>query len=100
MKNKNISPIGDSWEDYKDTLLTPEERAEIAIRVALVDEILKARQKSGLTQKELEEASGVRQPVIARMERGITDPQLSTLLKVLAPLGKTLAVVNLRKKAS
>ena len=33
------------------------------------------------------------QPVIARMERGSTSPQLETVLKVLAPLGKTLAVV-------
>jgi ribosome-binding protein aMBF1 (putative translation factor) len=99
MKNKNISPVGDSWEGYKGTLLTPEERAEIDIRVALVGEILKARHKSGLTQKELEEASGVKQPVIARMERGTTDPQLSTILKVLAPLGKTLGIVSLKKKA-
>lgn len=100
MKNKLISPMGDSWEGYKETLLTPEERAEIDIRIALIAEILKARHRSGLTQKELEKASGVRQPVIARMERGTTDPQLSTILKVLAPLGKTLAVVGLRKKGS
>ena len=29
------------------------------------------------------------------MEKGSTSPQLSTILKVLAPLGKTLAVVTL-----
>jgi DNA-binding XRE family transcriptional regulator len=98
MKNKPVSPVGDSWVGYKKTLLTPEERAEIDIRVALVGEILNARHKSGLTQKQLEKASGVKQPVIARMERGTTDPQLSTILKILAPLGKTLAVVELRKK--
>jgi predicted transcriptional regulator len=50
-----------------------------------------------LTQKELESASGVKQPVIARLERGNTDPQLSTLIKVLAPLGKTLAIVPLKQ---
>lgn len=39
--------------------------------------------------------SGVSQPVIARMETGKTSPQLGTVLKVLASLGKTLAVVPL-----
>jgi predicted transcriptional regulator len=51
-----------------------------------------------LTQKELEAVSGVRQPVIARLERGSTDPQLSTLIKVLASLGKTLAIVPIEAK--
>ncbi|MBS5424239.1 helix-turn-helix transcriptional regulator, partial [Streptococcus sp.] len=46
-------------------------------------------------QKKLEELSGVKQPVIARMETGKTAPQLDTVLKILASLGKTLAVVPL-----
>ena len=95
MKN---NAIGDSWQDYRESLLTPEERAEIAVKVALVGEIINARQETGLTQKQLEQISGVKQPVIARLERGTTDPQLSTLLKILAPLGKTLAVVPLDNK--
>ncbi len=35
MKNKSISHMRDSWESYKNTLLTPEEQAETNIRVAL-----------------------------------------------------------------
>jgi len=42
--------------------------------------------------------SGVKQPVIARMETGSTSPQLDTILKILAPLGKTLAVVPIAGK--
>jgi ribosome-binding protein aMBF1 (putative translation factor) len=95
MRNKAISPVGDDWDALRETLLTPEERAETDIKIALLGEIINARQASGLTQKELEAASGVKQPVIARLERGSTDPQLSTLIKVLAPLGKTLAIVPL-----
>ena len=49
--------------------------------------------EKGISQKELEKLSGVSQPVIARMERGTTNPQIDTLIKVLAPLGKKLAVV-------
>ena len=77
------------------SLLTPEEIAESNLRVALIGELIKARQEKGLSQKRLEELSGVKQPIIARMERGITSPQLETVLKVLAPLGKTLAIVPL-----
>ena len=62
---------------------------------ALVHEILKTRRERNMTQKNIEAACGVKQPVIARMERGLTYPQLTTILKVLAPLGKTLAIVPL-----
>ena len=51
-----------------------------------------------MTQKQLEELSGISQSVIARLERGTTSPQLDTILKVLAPLGKTLAIVPLKTK--
>lgn len=50
-----------------------------------------------MTQKEPETASGVRHPIIARLEKGSTDPQLSILLKVLAAFYKTLAIVPLQK---
>ena len=93
MKKKPISPAGDSWDDFRQTILTPEERAEADIKVALLGEIIQARKDRGLSQKDLESISGVRQPVIARLEHGTTDPQLSTILRVLAPLGKTLAIV-------
>ena len=42
-----------------------------------------------------EELSGVKQPVIARIEKGTSSPQIETVLKILAPLGKTLAIVPL-----
>lgn len=87
--------IGRDALEFMDTLLTPEEIAESDLRVALIGELIKARQEKGLSQKKLEELSGVKQPVIARMEKGLTSPQLDTILKVLVPLGKTLAVVPL-----
>lgn len=90
--------IGSDVLEFMDTLLTPEEIAESNLRVALIGEFIKARQEKGLSQKKLEELSGVKQPIIARMEKGITNPQLGTILKVLAPLGKTLAIVSLENK--
>lgn len=92
--NKN-SAIGSSWGEVRAELFTPEEIAESNLRVALIGELINARQEKGITQKELEKMSGVKQPVIARMETGSTSPQLDTILKILAPLGKTLAVLFL-----
>lgn len=97
-KERGEDAIGENALDFMDSLLTPEEIAESDLRVALIGELIKARQEKGISQKRLEELSGVKQPIIARMEKGNTSPQIDTLLKVLVPLGKTLAVVPLKKQ--
>lgn len=58
----------------------------------LISELVKARNEIGISQKQLEILSGVAQPCIARTEKGTTDPKLSTLLKMLEPLGLTLTI--------
>ena len=86
-----------TWEDVRKEMFTPEEIAESNLRVALIGELVKARKERGLSQNQLEELTGVKQPVIARMENGSTTPNLSTILKVLAPLGKTLYIGDLKE---
>lgn len=94
----NNKAIGSNWKDVRKEIFMPEEIVESDLRVALIGEIIKARQEKGISQKKLEELSGVKQPIIARMEKGNTSPQLDTILKILAPLGKTLAIVPLERK--
>lgn len=94
----NNPAIGGDVIEFLDSILTPEERAESDLRVAIIGELIKARQEKGISQKKLEELSGVKQPVIARMEKGYTSPQLKTFLKVLEPLGLTLKVVPITKE--
>ena len=94
--NKNDT-LQDDAIAYIDSFLTPEEIAESNLRVALIGELIKARNERGVTQKQLEEMSGVSQPVIARLERGATIPNISTVMKLLAPLGKKLAIVPLER---
>ena len=98
METKSVSPVGEDWGNLRDELLTKDERATTDLKIALLNEIINVRQDCGLTQKELEAASGVRQPIIARLECGKTDPQLSTVIKLLASLGKTLAIVPISTK--
>lgn len=94
---KNNPAIGKDALAFIDEILSSEEIRESDLRVTLIGEIIKARNERGISQRKLEELSGVKQPVIARMETGVSDPQLSTILKLLAPLGKTLSVVPLEE---
>ncbi len=92
---EGVNEMGKNWNDIEKQLtsLSPEELAVIDLRVQIAGKILEARQSKELTQRALEELSGVRQPVIARIEKGNTDPQITTVLRLLRPLGLTLAVV-------
>ena len=84
-----------NWNDIKKniTSLSPEEWDEIDLKVKIIGEILEARKKAGLTQTELENLTGIKQTFIARLENNRMDPQLTTVLKLLRPLGLTLDVV-------
>ncbi len=83
------------WDDVKKniTSLTQEDYDEIDLKVKIVGEILEARKKAGITQTELESLTGIKQTFIARFENNRMDPQLTTVLKLLRPLGLTLDVV-------
>ena len=85
-----------TWNEVRSELFTPEEIAESDLRVALMGELVKARKEQGISQRKLEELSGVKQPVIARIENGSSNPQLETIIKLLAALGKTLEVVPMK----
>ena len=85
-------PVWD--EEFDREHFSPEEIAESDLRVALITALVEARKEKGLSQRDLEAISGVKQPQIARMESGDTNPQLDTVLKVLAAMGKTLAIVS------
>ena len=65
-----------TWNEVRSELFTPEEIAESDLRVALMGELIKARKEQGISQRKLEELSGVKQPVIARIENGSSNPQL------------------------
>lgn len=83
-----------TWNELEAEIFTPEEIAESHARVEIISAIIAARQSKGLSQKELAELTGVKQPAIARLENGHISPSVDTINKLLAPLGKRLAVVD------
>ena len=60
--------------------------------------MIEARERKGLSQRDLAELSGVKQPAIARLESMKSTPQIDTLLKILAPLGYTLSITPIENK--
>lgn len=89
------------WDELKNelTALSEEEKDEIALKVEIIGKILQARKGAGITQVELEKISGVKQSFIARLENNHNDPRLTTILKILRPLGMTLSVVPIKPEA-
>ncbi len=93
MSKKFVSPIGRYWDsEFERKIFTPEEIAASDLRVAMMIEISEAMAQKGISHEKLETLSGVKRQIIARMERGSTSPQLTAVLNVLAPLGKTLYI--------
>lgn len=89
------SAFGSDWNHIRSMLYSKEEILECDLQVAIISEIIEARKDCGITQKKLEELSGVSQSVIASIESAKTSPQLDAVIKVLASIGKTLAIVPL-----
>ena len=86
------------WKEFEKELnITPEDEAEIQLEMDIIEATIEARKKNKLTQRDLSKKSGVQQPVIARMEKCINSPQISTLIKLLYPMGYTLRVVPLEQ---
>ena len=80
----------DLWEASN---LTQAEKDEIQLKIDLADKLIEAREKKGMTQEQLAQMSGLKQPAIARLEKMKATPQIDTLFRVLKPLGYTLAIV-------
>ena len=64
----------------------------------LLKTLSEIRREASFSQTRLGEAAGIRQSVISRIEGCEISPQINTLLKLLAPLGKTLAIVDLEDR--
>jgi len=89
---KHYTTFKEIW-DRCDSLSSIE-KEEIKLKVDLIGKLIEAREQKHLTQQELADMCGVKQPLISRLERGIIDPQLTTMIKILKPLGYKLAVVS------
>lgn len=68
------------------------EYAAMEYEFMVASEIIKARLKSKLTQKEIAERMGTTQSVIARLESGNNLPSLKTIFKYAEAIGKKVEI--------
>jgi predicted transcriptional regulator len=61
-----------------------------ARRRELIEELVRARQESALSQTEIAARMGTSQSAVARLESGELDARLSTLERYAAALGRTV----------
>ena len=76
-------------EQLKDPALKAEYDAlepEFSVIQAMID----ARKRTGMTQKDLAAATGIYQGDISKLERGCGNPSLKTLQRLAAGMGMTL----------
>ena len=53
-----------------------------------------ARRRKGLTQRELARRTGISQPMISSIERGLQDPRYSTVERILGATDQEIEVVE------
>jgi len=84
------------WEDLEKELLSdPKVKKEydrLAPRYAVISQLISARLKKGLTQKDVAEKLGTRQSAIARLESGNVNPTLEFLQKIAQAMGYKLSI--------
>ena len=89
----------ETWDELEKELnITDKQEVEIQLEIDIIKATIEARKKSKLSQQKLSEISGIKQPNIAKLEDYKRTPQISTLIKLLYPMGYTLKVVPIEKK--
>lgn len=78
----------DIWENGIET----GSKKDIGIVAALAENLIKARDIVGMTQKQLSEATGIYQADISKIERGLANPSLSTLKRLADGMGLKLKI--------
>ena len=76
------------WESGLDTGV----RKEISIQAAVAENLIAARARVGMTQKQLADATGIYQADISKIERGLANPSLATLKRLADGLGLKLTI--------
>ena len=62
----------------------------------MIESVIEYRAENNLTQKELAENIGVKQQVISRFERGLVNPRIDFVQKILNATGKDIEFIDKR----
>ena len=96
MKRRHL----DFNEFLKDSLKNPkikEEYEKLQPEFEMINAIIKARTKRGLTQDKLAEKMGTKQSVLSRLEKGRANPSLAFLKRLADALNSRLEIKFISK---
>ena len=82
----NSLPIVDKDEYIKNSQTLMDKEYE------LLEEMSRLRKEKQLSQRELAQILGMKQPTLAKIEKGKNSPQLNTILNILDSLGYTIKI--------
>lgn len=71
------------------------EKKLLNLQYNFTKQIIKARKENSLSQQKLADQANVIRETIARIETGMTSPQIDTLIKILEPLGYTITITKI-----
>lgn len=88
-----------TWNDYKTYAKNSDPElskdiCEVEQQATIISAIIQQRKELGISQRELASLCNIPQSSVARIESFQTTPNLSTLLKLMRPLGLQLTVSN------
>ena len=69
---------------------------DLELKYKLIESVIEYRAENHLTQKELAENIGVQQQVISRFERGLVNPRIDFVQKILNATGKDIEFIDKR----
>ena len=79
-------------DEYMEAL-APADQNRINFHVSVMSKIIEARKAKGLSQEELAEMVGMKQPAIARLENMKVTPKLDTVFAVLDALDYEIKIM-------
>ncbi len=95
MRKNNIFTFIDEVEKNDETLKKWGDYYRI--EESIIETIVKTRKNKGLSQKQVAELTGLKQPAIARIENNANSPQLDTLIKIVDALGLKIEVKDAKE---
>ena len=100
LSGKLMGSYGIVWNDdldietetiYEEGELIRIDRPSISLEVG--DVVMAARARKGITQKELSDITGIDQSDISKIERGVSNPSVSTLSRIADALDSKLVIM-------
>jgi DNA-binding XRE family transcriptional regulator len=99
LQGKLMGSYGIIWNDdldieaetiYEDGVTV--RREAVSVNLAVAAAVAEARAKAGLSQSELAAQTGIDQSDISKIERGVANPSVATLGRLVSAMGKELKI--------